>query len=76
MAIVIMSTTHRICATCAFWAGPREDRGKEVSFNNRDSGICGGPSFRGWSMGAVSTCTFWSGRVGSGNRNGRDDSRP
>lgn len=60
MAIVQMGGSYKVCATCAFWDGAREIRDDEVVCNNRDSGTCRGPSFNGWRMGAVSTCTSWA----------------
>jgi len=74
MALVQLNRTYQACATCAFWGGPREIRAEEVSFNNRDSGICGGASFNGWRMGAISTCTYWEALDPSRNRNGNNDS--
>jgi hypothetical protein len=74
MGIVQLNRTYQVCATCAFWSGPREILGEDVSFNNRDSGICGGSSFNGWHMGAISTCTFWETCRQPRNRNGKNDS--
>lgn len=59
MGTVLLNKTYQVCATCAFWSGPREILGEDISFNNRDNGICGGASFTGWRMGAISTCTCW-----------------
>ena len=74
MALVQLNRTYQACATCALWSGPRELRGEEVFCNNRDNGICGGSSFNGWRMGAISTCTYWEAWNPSRNRNGNTDS--
>lgn len=60
MSIVRMGKTYQVCATCAFWKGPREAEEGCFVFNNRDSGICNGVCFKDWKMGATSTCLHWS----------------
>ncbi len=76
MAIVSTSIMKRVCATCAYWQGPREFLGEEISFNNRDCGICGGPSFKGWRMSAISNCTFWQLRREPGTPDAGSDFQP
>lgn len=60
MGVVRMKGTTRVCATCAFWRGQRQEADGEYVFNNRDLGVCCGASFSGFSMGAISTCREWA----------------
>ncbi|MDD2320695.1 MAG: hypothetical protein PHO83_11660 [Geobacteraceae bacterium] len=59
MSIVRLGKTYQVCATCAFWQGPRQTEESCFVFNNRDTGLCCGSSFKDWSMGATSTCLQW-----------------
>jgi hypothetical protein len=59
MAIVRFDKSYKVCATCCFWKGKRQFENGHVVFNNRDTGICDGVSFKDWSMGATSTCLEW-----------------
>ena len=59
MSIVRFDKSKKVCATCAHWQGIRQAENSRVVFNNRDSGICGGISFKDWKMGATSSCTEW-----------------
>lgn len=59
MSIVRFHKSFKVCATCAFWQGKRQADNSLIIFNNRDAGICCGPSFKDWSMGATSTCIQW-----------------
>jgi hypothetical protein len=59
MSIVRFSKAYKVCATCAFWKSKRQEENGCIVFNNRDSGICGGVSFKDRSMGATSTCLQW-----------------
>jgi hypothetical protein len=59
MSMVRLGKTYQVCATCAFWKGPRQTEDGCFVFNNRDTGLCCGSSFKDWSMGATSTCLQW-----------------
>jgi hypothetical protein len=59
MSIVRFNKTYKVCATCTFWQGPRQSESGCFVFNNRDTGICCGASFKDWKMGATSTCLNW-----------------
>jgi hypothetical protein len=59
MGIVRFNTTSKVCATCTHWQGKRQAENGGIVFNNRDTGICGGISFKDWKMGATSTCMEW-----------------
>lgn len=59
MSIVRFNKTYKVCATCAYWRGMRQAENGSIVFNNRDTGICGGTSFKDWNMGATSTCVHW-----------------
>lgn len=68
MSVVQLSGNYQICATCSFWNGQRREVDGEFVFNNRDTGLCGGSSFCGWNMGAISTCREW--QLAGGSRPG------
>jgi hypothetical protein len=59
MSIVRFNKTYKVCATCTFWQGPRQSESGCFVFNNRDTDICCGASFKDWKMGATSTCLNW-----------------
>ncbi|MDD2335757.1 MAG: hypothetical protein PHD01_04180 [Geobacteraceae bacterium] len=66
MSIVRFDKSYKVCATCSFWNGKRQTENGCVVFNNRDTGICDSESFKGWSMGATSTCLEWQYLDGNG----------
>jgi hypothetical protein len=72
MSIVRFNKTYKVCATCAYWQGKRQAENGGIVFNNRDSGICGGVSFKDWSMGATSTCIQWQHQDESGKKDSVD----
>lgn len=59
MGIVRMGGATPVCATCAFWRGRRQEADGDCVFNSRDVGVCCGPLFSGFSMGATATCRQW-----------------
>lgn len=72
MSIVRFNKSYKVCATCAYWQGKRQAENGSIVFNNRDSGICGGISFKDWSMGATSTCIQWQQLDESGKKDSVD----
>jgi hypothetical protein len=59
MTFVKLNEKFKCCATCTYWGGPRRvEQGCSV-FDNNVSGICGGETFNGWKISAISTCVKW-----------------